>query len=254
MIGQEKSDDRPKRGRQWPRGVVFNRTPGAQPPAGLAPGKSPIADRLYQELRQMILYGEIQPGEWLRQEVITVQFGVSRTPVREVLRVLEQEGLVELIPNYGARASLLSMDEFEELYALRCGIEGLAARLSVMKLTPERMISLRERFNLLIPLANQENLQQYLRDEWAFRYFLFEATGRSRLLEMVRMYRERAERYLRYAYTVEGRVNESLSFHQMLLDACVRVDPEAAERVVVSALRWTLEKAGPIISTGIGNT
>ncbi len=90
--------------------------------ASEAPGAENLVSRgqashdvVYATLRQMILLGEVEPGAWLRQKELTEWFGMSRTPVREALRTLSKEGLVELLSNYGARIAPLSLEEFEEL-------------------------------------------------------------------------------------------------------------------------------------------
>lgn len=158
---------------------------------------------------------------------------------------------MELMPNYGARVSPLSMDEFEELYALRGGIEGLAARVAVKSLTVEQLTELKNKYSQLEQLAVEGDLSVYLREEWLFRLCLYEASGRESLVNHIKSLRERAERYLRLAYGAEGRVGESLDFHLRLLRACERGDSEEAEKIVQAALRWTLEKAGPIIAEGI---
>ncbi len=158
---------------------------------------------------------------------------------------------MELMPNYGARVTPLSMDEFEELYALRGGIEGLAARVAVKSLTVDQLTELKAKYCRLEQLAVEGDISVYLREEWLFRLYLYEASGRESLVNHIKSLRERAERYLRLAYDAEGRVGESLGFHLRLLKACERGNSEEAEQIVQAALRWTLEKAGPIIAEGI---
>lgn len=202
---------------------------------------------VYSQLRDMILMSKLQPGEWLRQEQLAKSFGVSRTPVREALRMLAQEQLVEFVPNYGVRVVLLSWEEFEELYALRIGLEGLAARLTAEQATQEDIASLRNTLDGVAALAKQASLREYLREEWKFRLKCYAIPKRPRLLQKIKHLREHAERYLRLAYTAEGKVDESLDFHRRLLEAIASHDGAAAERINQDALRWTLQNAGPIV-------
>ncbi|MHB8776171.1 MAG: GntR family transcriptional regulator [Anaerolineales bacterium] len=241
----------PRRGRPWPVGAPLDsKKASLQTFVSKEAAKGPTHDSIYKQLRYMILHGEIEPCTWLRQEELTKKFGVSRTPIREALRTLSQEGLIEMVSNQGARVSPLSMESFEELYALRGGIEGLAARIAVSKLTSGHLAALQTKFAELEVMAGNVDVTVYLKTEWLFRLFLYEATGRDALLSQVKTLREHAERYLCLAYTVQGRIEESLEFHRQLLNACERSDPQLAERVVQDALRWTVSRAGPIVADG----
>ncbi len=245
---------RGRRGRPWPKGASLRAVPQTvQTFVGGGAAKGPAHDAVYHRLRHMILLGEIPPLAWLRQEELTRMFGVSRTPIREALRTLSREGLIVMVSNQGARVSPLSMEAFEELYALRGGIEGLAARLAIGMLAPADVERLRQQFAELETLAVTAELAVYLRKEWLFRLSLYQVTRRKSLLMQVEALREHAERYLRLAYTVEGRVEESLAFHRQLLHACERGDAALGERIVQDALRWTVARAGPIIAASIAD-
>jgi DNA-binding GntR family transcriptional regulator len=205
-------------------------------------------DSVYRNLRRMILYSELQPGEWLRQVELAKQFGVSRTPIREAMRSLQQEGLVQIVPNHGARVAPLSIEEFEELYALRIGIEGLAARLATEQAKPEDIDRLGAKLAEITAIAVHQPLPIYLQEEWQFRLQLYRVVQRQRLLARVVYLREHAERYLRLAYSVEGRITESLAFHQRLFEAVQAHDAFKAEAINQDALRWTLSHVTPILS------
>ncbi len=241
--------DNVKRGRRWKEGVSL---PSDYKTVFLhnKQQNDSVTDKVYYELRHLILNDIIPPGSWLRQDELTSQLGVSKTPVREALRSLHRQGMIEFVPNYGARVPNLSIEEFEEIYSFRKGIEGLAARRGVQKLSFEKLNTLRSKYDALIPLAENSSLSEYLMEEWNFRYWLYKVGERKQspfLLLQIRELRERAERYLRYAYTIEGATKVSLEFHHELLLACDNGDPASAEVVVQKALNWTLEKAGPII-------
>jgi DNA-binding GntR family transcriptional regulator len=235
-----------KRGRQWKAGA--SSTMLTLLPSDKQDGKASITERVHSEIRHAILSDTFSPGSWLRQDLLTEQLGVSRTPVREALRTLSREGLVEFIPNYGARVSELSMDEFEEIYAIRKGMEGLAARRSVRKLSFEKLEELRFEYIALADLAKEENLRTYLQEEWSFRLNLYRVGSSPRFIAQIQVYRELAERYLRYAYTFKDSINASYGLHRELLEACDQGDAARAEIIVQKALNWTLETAGPLIA------
>lgn len=237
----------PKRGRQWKAGTPLSTLPLLSEHVG-AIGVS-ITERVYYELRHAILSDLLSSGSWLRQDELTEQLGVSRTPVREALRTLSREGLVELIPNYGARVSELSMEEFEEIYAVRKGIEGLAARRSVRQLSFEKLENLRAAYLALAPLTKAGSLLLYLQKEWDFRLSLYKVASSENFIAQIQAYRERAERYLRYAYTFADSIDASYGLHLEVLTACERGDANQVEVCVQKALNWTLITAGPLIAS-----
>jgi len=232
-------------GRRWAKSADLL----AQGKLKLRPAKSGQTPQqlVYTKLREMILNSKLQPGEWLRQEQLASLFGVSRTPIREALRMLSQEHLVEFVTNYGVRVVPLSWEEFEELYAMRIGLEGLAARLAAEQATPSDVAELRKLLAAITTLADGTDLWTYLREEWHFRLRCYAITGREQLIRRIRNLREHAERYLRLAYNVEGKMQESLDFHRKLLEAIAIHDGAAAERINQEALRWTLANAGPVV-------
>lgn len=103
-----------------------------------------LADEIAFRLQAAILDGEYPPGTHLQQDELRARFGVSRTPIREALRKLQAQHLVDLIPNKGATVRTPSRDDLSEVYVLRVELEGLAAELSAQHITPEDLAALDE--------------------------------------------------------------------------------------------------------------
>jgi DNA-binding GntR family transcriptional regulator len=97
------------------------------------------AETAYTLIRAGVLSGEFARGQRLREEQLARQIGVSRTPVREALRRLDAEGLVEFTPNRGARVSAWTRQELEDLYDIRAMLEGHGARLAAARIAPEEV-------------------------------------------------------------------------------------------------------------------
>jgi len=93
-------------------------------------GRKALAVEITERLRQMILEGQLQPGEKINEKLLTQQFGVSRTPLREALKVLAADGLLELIPNRGAIIPRQSTAELAEVFRVLATLEGLAGELA----------------------------------------------------------------------------------------------------------------------------
>lgn len=94
-----------------------------------------LADEIAYRLRAAILKGEFPPGSHLHQDELCARFGVSRTPVREALRKLQAQNLVDLVPNRGATVCTLTRSDFAEVYTLRAEFEGLAVELAAERIT-----------------------------------------------------------------------------------------------------------------------
>src|SRR4051812_27763647 len=102
------------------------------------------ADDIALVLEEAIVSGELAPGTVLRQEQLSEQYGVSRTPVREALRRLAALGLVSFIPNRGVRVRTLSRDELHEAFLVRAELESLATELATPRLGAEGLLALAE--------------------------------------------------------------------------------------------------------------
>ncbi len=111
--------------------------------AQFAGGYKTIGEMVYGVLREAIVTGAFAPGEWLRQEALADAIGVSRIPVRTALLQLEAEGLVNFHPHRGARVRTLSSAQIDEIYRLRMLMEPYAVRMSMARMTPERVERLR---------------------------------------------------------------------------------------------------------------
>jgi DNA-binding GntR family transcriptional regulator len=99
-----------------------------------------VADRL----RAAILNGDIKPGEWLRQERLAAEYNVSQMPIREALKELSAEGLVEHVPYRGVRVIEFSAGDIEDLYASRSFLEGKAARAAAANINSEELAELKK--------------------------------------------------------------------------------------------------------------
>ena len=113
-------------------------------PAAMAGATSAMTRRAYDAVRQSILNGELAPGTWLREPAVATSLGLSRTPVREALRMLAAEGVVELVHNRGARVAEWTAADIDEIYRLRALLEGHGAALAARDATAAQVAQLRQ--------------------------------------------------------------------------------------------------------------
>ncbi|MFN8518050.1 MAG: GntR family transcriptional regulator [Chloroflexota bacterium] len=152
---------------------------------------------MHETLRQEILAG-VEPGSPLRLSVIAKRLGVSTMPVRWALVRLEREGLVRTIARKGAVVAPLELEDFQEIQAIRWGIEGLAARLGAVAVTDEDLDAMRQHLGDIRTAAGAGDLDAYLSATYALEDTCYAAAGRPRLLAEVRHHRRAAQRYIRF--------------------------------------------------------
>lgn len=143
------------------------------------------ADYVYEELKNRIISKQLRPGQRLPEISLAKQLEVSRTPVREALRRLANEGLVALIPNGGARLISPSVQEIHDTFELRSYLESLAAKKAAKKITPVQICMLEEQIQAEKDIFNERNLDRYLEINNAFHQIVADASGNQILSEYI---------------------------------------------------------------------
>jgi DNA-binding GntR family transcriptional regulator len=206
-----------------------------------------VEDRVAQTLRELIVTGRLPGGTPLVHRELAQRLGVSPTPVRISLTHLEREGLVEVGPTGRATVTRLSREDFEEIYAAREGLEGLAARVGAVALTDGDIRTMRRLLTSLRRLAREQDVDSYLAKRWEFYATCYRASGRRRLVEEVERLFVRSERYNRLVLSTADRFRESVARYGTFLRACEARDPGAAERAVQDSIRWAVDRVGPLL-------
>lgn len=207
-------------------------------------GRSAIAGRrirlqrtgLHEEttgrLRDLIVRGDLAPGETLVEAELSEALGISRTPLREALKLLASEGLVELRLNRSAMIAPIRQEEIDELFEAVGGIERLAAELAAQRMTDrdlEKLDLLQERMERL---HDSGKLRDYFEINQQIHGFIV-TCARNRALKSTHDWLlGRAERARFFALSSQERWDESVAEHRALLAALKARDPERAGRVL----------------------
>lgn len=203
-----------------------------------APPLEPIAvepeqvrDKVYAKLREAILKGDLPAGERLVERRLAEQLGVSRTPVREALRLLEKEGLVSHLPRIGAVVAAIDDAEVLEVYRIREVLEGLAARMAAERISPEELAHLAELLHRLEELASEGDLDALEKVHREFNDTIYRAAGSPRLHGMINSLGDYIARSARTGWhTRPGRLAEAAREHRRLVEAIRLRDGDLAER------------------------
>ncbi len=142
-------------------------------------------EQVYRELRRRIFLKELKPGQRLPEAALASTLSVSRTPVREALRILANEGLVDLIPNLGARLASPSLDEVRESYEVREHLEVIAAAKAARNITPVQLCLLEEAIDEEEGIFVSRDLERYLEVNIRFHRIIAEASRNRTLSEYV---------------------------------------------------------------------
>ena len=182
-------------------------------------------------LREGILSGALPGGTALRQEEIAAAFAVSRQPVREALRQLESQALIDFFPHRGAVVTQISAADAADHYAIRAALEPAALRLSLPALAPA---DLAQAAALVAEMDAEPDASRLGELNRRFHMTLYGKAGRPRLLALVDQHLASADRYLRFHLAALGRSHLSQGEHRALLAACRR---RAADRAVAILTR-----------------
>lgn len=195
---------------------------------------SAVADRL----REMIIRGEIQEGEQLRQDAIAADLQVSRIPVREALRRLEAEGLIKIVAHRGAVVSSLSSDEIEELFDMRAVLECEVLRLSIPGLTEA---DLKQAEGILETyekaLWTKGDVGSWGRLNSEFHTVLYSRAHRPHFMAVIRQINNNGDRYTRLQLYLTKAFERAKKEHRMLLDFCRKRDVDAAVDLLQQHIR-----------------
>jgi DNA-binding GntR family transcriptional regulator len=198
-----------------------------------------------ERIRSAILDGNLKPGEWLRQERLAQEYGVSQMPVREALKELAAEGLVEHVPYRGVRVVAFSADDVADLYAARAFLEGMAARAAAEHITAAELGQLRELQAQMSARQAPEALADYLELNRRFHQLICAASRRAYLIRLLNQIWAAFPTMLWGNVTAAAQVTlpernaSDLAEHPALLEALERHDAAAAERLMRQHIETT---------------
>ena len=196
---------------------------------------APLRRDVVDALRKAIIDGRLAPGSRLIERELIDMTGVSRTVIREALRQLETESIVETIPNKGPIVRQLTRSEAEDLYLIRSVLEGLAARMFVANATPEDLSALKDALDRTVAAYKDNVPEAILAVKNEFYSILFSGAGSETLSSMIATLYARIWRWralgLGHPKRSPGRSKQSIAALRELFQALKSGDGELAETV-----------------------
>ena len=185
-----------------------------------------VAEGVYQHLRRELLTGRLEPGQWLREQELAEALEVSRTPVREAIRQLAQEGLLQIEANRGVRVRGLSLEEAVATYEVRNRLESMAAGLAARNVNDEARAELSQHLEAMTAV-DPEDQAEHIRTDNEFHALVARLSGNPVLEELVEKLSERVMRVKILTRDVNVSA-DARAPHARLVEAISRGDEDAA--------------------------
>ncbi|NLL05743.1 MAG: GntR family transcriptional regulator [Clostridiaceae bacterium] len=198
---------------------------------------SSLRGRVFSHLENNILNGKYKTGESLIETKLSEELGVSRTPIREAIRQLELEGLVQTIPNKGAIVTGLSAKDIDDIYTIRLSIEGLAARWAAENITEVELDNMKHFLELEEFYTAKNDIEHILKLDTKFHETIFRASKSRPLMNMLRNFHHYIQKARIFSLGMEGRAEEALSEHEAIYQAISQKDAKKAEELTIEHVK-----------------
>ena len=192
----------------------------------------PLRDVVFNTLREAILRGDLVPGERLMELQLAAKLGVSRTPIREAIRMLEQEGLAITIPRKGAIVAGMTEKDMQDVLEIREALEELSVQVACDKIKDEEVAKLRENMENFETSLKSGDLKRMAEADVEFHDVIYQATDNPKLINMLNNLREQMYRY-RVEYLKNPSNHEQLlREHEAIYRGIMAKDKDAVTEMI----------------------
>lgn len=193
----------------------------------------PLRDVVFNTLREAIFKGDIEPGERLMEIKLAEKLGVSRTPIREAIRMLQLEGLVNMTPRKGSVVAEISNEDLKNVLEVRIVLEKLAVEKACMNISDDEIEQLKANLLMFREVVNGNNPNEIAKVDVEFHDIIYKSTGNDRLIQILSNIREQMYRYrLEYIKDQDTRCTV-LSDHEKLFAAIIDKNIDEAKKIIV---------------------
>ena len=196
----------------------------AEPSSSTRMVRAALYDEVVQRLRQMILEGELAPGSRVPERILCEQLGISRTPLREALRALTSEGLIDMAPHRGATVSKLSASDLDNMFEVMEALEALSGELACERITDMGIAQVKRLHNEMLKHYKRRDRPEYFRFNQLIHETLVQAAGNAVLSSVYAALGARIRRARYMANLSEERWHQAVEEHEMILAALISRD------------------------------
>jgi DNA-binding GntR family transcriptional regulator len=203
--------------------------------------RRPLHDEATERIRDLIVEGRLAAGEWINEAELCQQLQISRTPLREALKVLATEGLVELVPRRGARVARLSPRELVDLFEALSGVEGLAAELAAERMSEADSEKLRQLQMRIEQRHKAKDRLTYFHENHELHVAIVRCSGNSAIIDIHARLIARLRRARYQAILSEARWSAAVEEHAQILAALEKRDARRAGELMRQHVAYTGE-------------
>lgn len=197
----------------------------------------PLRDVIFNTIREAIIVGELKPGERLMEVQLAEKMGVSRTPVREAIRKLELEGLVEMMPRKGAHVAEVSVKDIMDVLEVRASLDGLATSLAAARITDDEIKELKHVYAQFINYVEKENVSGTIKKDSEFHDVIYRASRNEKLIAISNNLREQVQRFRVIYLKGFGSPGDIIKEHADIIECITTKDTERAKKVAYEHIR-----------------
>jgi DNA-binding GntR family transcriptional regulator len=177
--------------------------------------------------------GELAPGARLNEVELCNDMGVSRTPLREAIRSLATEGLVELQPNRGAIVSVISREDVTEILPIMASLEGLGGRLAAVNMEPQKILQVRNIHNQMIGHYQNKEVEDYFETNRLIHELITEGSGNQTLVDTINSLSAKVRRARFSTHMTDESWTKAVAEHEEMIDALESRDSDRLEAVLI---------------------
>ena len=195
--------------------------------------RAPLHVQVAERLRVLIDSGELAPGTRLNEIELCNTMGVSRTPLREAIRSLATEGLIELQPNRGAIVSVVSQEDVTEILPIMASLEGLGGRLAAMHMDQSKIAQVRKIHDQMIAHYKNNEVAEYFETNRLIHELITEGSGNQTLVDTINSLSAKVRRARFTAQMSKESWAKAVSEHEEMIAALEAQDPDRLEAILV---------------------
>lgn len=200
-----------------------------------------LRDIVLESLRENIIAGKFKPGEHLKERELAEAMGISTTPVKEALRILGHEGLVETLPRKGTFVSEVVDTSIEEILMLKASLESLSARLAAKKISEAGLLEMERQINLMETLAKSKETEKLTKENTKFHMSIREAAKNPVIYKMLMNVVAFDNAFRKRALEFNLEIREGFAEHKKIFEAIKERNEESAEKRMKEHILRTAE-------------
>ncbi|MBZ4642502.1 MAG: hypothetical protein PWQ25_1479 [Deferribacteres bacterium] len=191
-----------------------------------------LSEKIAETIRGYILNGTLKAGDRLTEPKLSEMLGISRTPIREALRLLEMEGFVEIFPRRGAVVSVVTDKDVDDIFVLKMKLESLAAKLAIKNLSFEDIAKLKDINDKMEKYSLTRNVANLIKLNSEFHNLFISKCNNSRLVRFLESLLRQFKRATAYSFTETGRISKVIEEHKEIIEAFEERDADRVEKLV----------------------